>query len=117
MSMFWAVRSAAGRNSMDSTGFRERVIEAIRSIPEGRVASYGQVAAAAGDPRLARQVSWILSRDSSKFNLPWQRVINSSGGISLEGERGDLQRALLVSEGVEFTQAGKISLKRFGIYN
>ena len=117
MSMYWAARSAGGKNRVGSSDFRERVIEIIRTIPEGKVASYGQIAAAAGFPGLARQVSWILSRDSRKFNLPWQRVINSSGGISLPGEKGDLQRAFLEAEGIEFSPQGRTSLKRFGFFN
>lgn len=89
----------------------------ICSIPEGKVASYGQVAAAAGFPGRARQVSWTLSRDSRKYNLPWQRIVNASGEISLKGENGDLQRALLKAEGVVFSSTGKISMKQFGCFN
>ena len=92
------------------------VIEIIRSIPEGKVASYGQIAREAGFPRMSRQVSWVLNRDSRREGLPWHRVINSSGGISLKGEAANLQKALLESEGIVFSPAGKVSLKRYGCF-
>jgi len=98
----------------DPQSFTALVVETILRIPKGKVASYGQVAAIAGYPRMARHVSWVLNRDSRKYNLPWHRVVNASGGISLKGESGDLQRALLESEGVEFSPAGKVSMKLFG---
>ena len=82
--------------------FKERVIQIIQSIPEGRVMSYGQVAAAAGSPRAARQVGGVL-RASSIDTLPWWRVINSQGYISLKGSfevTPQLQKQLLVAEGV-----------------
>ena len=100
----------------EQSEFTTRVRSLIRRIPEGKVASYGQIAREAGFPGLARQVSWVLNRDSRRQDLPWHRVINSSGGISLKGEAAELQRALLESEGVEFSPAGKISFKQFGAF-
>ena len=63
--------------------FSSRVKSIIASIPEGRVATYGQIALLAGNRRAARQVAWILHSSSSKHGLPWQRVINRLGKISL----------------------------------
>ncbi len=90
-----------------------RIIDLIRSIPRGRVATYGQIAAMAGLPRGARQVARLLHSCSRSRRLPWHRVINASGGISLPAGSGlELQRALLEREGVIFLR-GKVSLRRY----
>ncbi len=80
--------------------FTERVIQLIQEIPSGNVMTYGQIAKIAGNPRAARQVAWILSRSSDKYKLPWHRVINSKGKISLTGTHGFSQKDLLEQEGV-----------------
>lgn len=93
--------------------FTERVIHIIKSIPAGHVMSYGQIAAAAGNPRGARQISRILHSMSRKYELPWHRVINAQGGISTPEnaeEKGLNQRDLLESEGVIFNPNNKIDL-------
>lgn len=88
------------------------IVETIRSIPPGRVLSYGQVAEIAGYPSGAagaRQVARILSSMSRKYNLPWWRVVKKGGFIALpDGEGKDLQRQLLEAEGVEFETPDKI---------
>jgi methylated-DNA-protein-cysteine methyltransferase-like protein len=95
--------------------FHQRAVSVIRSIPRGRVATYGQVAALAGNPRASRQVSRILHSSSRKENLPWHRVINAKGGISLPPGHGcELQRSLLRGEDVEFDEGGRVDLKRYG---
>ena len=94
--------------------FTERVIRVIASIPEGRVFTYGGVAAAAGNPRGARGVVWILNSSSERENLPWHRVINSKGTISLKPGYGfELQKQLLESEGVEVSEPGAINLEKY----
>ena len=94
--------------------FTEKAIECIRAIPAGRVAIYGQIAAMAGTPRGARQVARILHACSKREDLPWHRVVNREGRISLdEFQGGKEQRQLLEQEGVEFNEDGKINLKRF----
>lgn len=96
------------------TEFTERVIRIIQSIPPGKVLSYGQIAVMAGNSRGARQVSWILRRSSGKYNLPWHRVINSKGAISLpEHDGGYKQRELLENEGVLFNMNGTVSREYF----
>jgi methylated-DNA-protein-cysteine methyltransferase-like protein len=82
------------------TKFTEQVLEIIRSIPEGKVMTYGQIAANAGNPWGARQISRILSSMSKKYNLPWHRVINSKGEISLKGEGKLIQMSLLSDENI-----------------
>lgn len=95
--------------------FYQRVIDIIKSIPEGKVATYGQIAADAGNRRAARQVAYILHSSSLKENLPWHRVVNSKGGISLKPKHGyELQKKLLEKEGVIFDENSCIDLKRFG---
>jgi methylated-DNA-protein-cysteine methyltransferase-like protein len=94
--------------------FTERAKRLIKSIPKGKVATYGQVAAFAGDPRGARQVSRILHSCSEKDKLPWQRMINRTGRISLlPGHGYELQRSLLRKEGVRFALDGTIDLERY----
>jgi methylated-DNA-protein-cysteine methyltransferase-like protein len=93
----------------------ERIAEAISRIPEGRVSTYGAIAALAGNPRAARQVVRVLHVWSSKRSLPWHRVINRRGEISLpEGAGLEEQRSLLQLEGVEFDEKGRVDLQRFG---
>jgi methylated-DNA-protein-cysteine methyltransferase-like protein len=94
--------------------FYPRVIDTIRKIPRGKVATYGQIALYAGNPRAARQVAYILHSSSGKQDLPWHRVINSKGGISLKPRHGyELQKQLLKQEGVRFKKDDTIDLKRF----
>lgn len=96
------------------TLFTEEVLEIIASIPHGYVMTYGQIAVFAGNPRGARQVSRILHGMSVKFNLPWHRVINSKGKISLPGELGNRQRTLLEQEGILFVNDA-IDLKKYQV--
>ncbi len=93
----------------------ERIVKIIKKIPKGRVATYGQVADLAGNARAARQVVRILHTLSEKEKLPWYRVINSRGTISLgPGEGYELQKAMLVKEKIDFDNNDRIDLKLFG---
>ena len=94
--------------------FSERVIEIILSIPEGKVVSYGWIALMAGNPRGARQVARLLHSASGKYDLPWHRVVNSSGRISLPSGMGLEEQALLLrNEGVIVSEDGRIKMIRF----
>ena len=93
------------------TDFTEKVLEIIKMIPRGKVMTYGQISSYAGNPRGARQVSRILHSMSEKHKLPWHRVINSKGGISLTGEPGFIQSGMLESEGIEVINK-KVDLKK-----
>jgi len=93
--------------------FAADVIAALRAVPRGRVASYGQVAWVAGHPGAARQVAWILHSSSRKYKLPWHRIIGANGRISLKRGRGfETQALLLKKEGVRVAPDGRIDLKR-----
>ena len=98
----------------DEPSFSERIATLIATIPHGRVATYGQIAGMAGSPRAARQVVRILKMWSRKHHLPWHRVINREGRVSLPRGRGyEEQRALLEAEGVEFGLDGRMDLGVF----
>lgn len=96
--------------------FFETVYKAVREIPAGRVCTYGQVALMAGSPGAARQVGWALHCLPAGSDVPWHRVVNSRGGISLRGRLGEaeLQRERLEAEGIEFNANGFINLDHFG---
>src|SRR5207247_1994461 len=78
----------------------QRMRETVRRIPRGKVATYGDVAKAAGFPGSARQVVWALHNAGA--TLPWHRVVGAGGRIRLPGEAGLEQRVRLASEGVKF---------------
>lgn len=103
---------------MNSTRDRDqrhaRILAVVDSIPRGRVATYGQIAREAGLPRNARLVGRLLRTLPSQSSLPWHRVINSVGRISLRpGSSVSRQRRLLTREGVRISPAGRIDLARF----
>ncbi|MEK7202105.1 MAG: MGMT family protein [Patescibacteria group bacterium] len=83
--------------------FKEQVISQIKQIPQGKVATYGQIAALAGSPRAALMVGRILRQSSESEQLPWQRVINSQGRISIINMAfpAELQAQLLRGEGIK----------------
>jgi methylated-DNA-protein-cysteine methyltransferase related protein len=96
------------------TPFTENVVEIIRSIPEGKVATYGQIAGLAGSPRAARQVVRALHSMSKKYRLPWHRVINAKGQIAIQDDESYIeQRLSLEAEGVEIGLNGIIDLERY----
>ncbi|MBN1336188.1 MAG: MGMT family protein [Deltaproteobacteria bacterium] len=84
-------------------GFRARVYALVRAIPEGKVASYGDVAALAGAAGAARQVGYAMAALRDEI-VPWHRVLRATGAIAWGGAPGRpiLQRALLEQEGVRF---------------
>lgn len=94
--------------------FTEEVVSIIAAIPKGKVATYGQIAKLAGNPRGARQVVRILHTQTRKFDLPWFRIINAQGKISIPDPIGsEEQRARLMGEGIEVTETFRINLKKF----
>lgn len=93
--------------------FTKKSIEIIKSIPCGKVMTYGQIAAEAGSPRGARQVVRILHSMSEVHQLPWHRVVNAKGEIAIkEEETHYLQVALLKKEGIIVDEHHRINLKQ-----
>jgi methylated-DNA-protein-cysteine methyltransferase-like protein len=94
----------------------DRIYAVVRRIPKGKVSTYGRVAEVAGLGRAARQVGYAMAALPDHTTVPWHRVINSQGRISLRrGTGGDLeQRFRLEAEGVVFDLSGRVSLSRFG---
>ena len=97
------------------THLSETIIRIIQEIPEGKVLTYGEIAYRAGSPNSARLVSNLLHSSSEKYSLPWHRVINSQGEISLKGIAGEEQKQLLLAEGIEIKE-GKIDLDKYLYY-
>ena len=89
----------------------ERIWQVVADIPPGTVASYGQVAELAGLPGAARRVGRSLARLPAETRLPWHRVVNAAGGISLPGAAGHRQRERLRDEGVAF-EGDRVNLRR-----
>ena len=107
--------AATGDGPEDDYGVDDpsgRVWQVVATIPEGFVATYGQVAQLAGLPRGARRVGRILGSLPAGTRLPWHRVINASGRSSLPGAAGEEQRRRLAAEGVRFVN-GRTSLSRY----
>ena len=95
----------------------EKIYEVVRNIPEGKVATYGQVAVLAGNPRWARVVGYALHVNPDTSTIPCHRVVNREGrvapGFAFGGE--DVQRQLLESEGIVFEADGRIDLEKYRI--
>ncbi len=92
----------------------ERIYQVVQQIPYGKIATYGQVAELAGLFGQARQVGYALYRLAPGADIPWHRVINAKGQVSLSPFRNGtdvLQRELLEQEGIAFTQAEAIDLQ------
>jgi methylated-DNA-protein-cysteine methyltransferase related protein len=102
------------KQTADDNSFARQVVQRIKAIPRGKVATYGQIAMMAGNPRAVRGVIWILHSSSEKAGLPWHRVINRKGKISLlPGQGYEEQKSRLEAEGIEFNLEDCIDLKRF----
>lgn len=98
------------------TSSRGRIYSVVQRIPRGRVATYGQVALLAGLPGHARQVGYALNALEDGSRIPWHRVVNARGEVSLRRDGGPaaaLQRLLLKRERVRFDARGVIRLDLF----
>jgi methylated-DNA-protein-cysteine methyltransferase-like protein len=100
----------------DTNELQRQILEVVALIPYGKVASYGQVAKLAGLPKHARLVGYVLKHLDSQSEIPWHRVINSQGKISVHrlNEQGEnVQKLLLNEEGI-YLLNNKVNLKTFG---
>jgi methylated-DNA-protein-cysteine methyltransferase-like protein len=91
----------------------ERIYLVVRAIPRGRVATYGQIAAIVGDCT-ARMVGYAMAAVPPGSDVPWHRVINAQGKISLRADGGGAaeQRKRLEAEGIHFDAEGRVNLRR-----
>jgi len=95
--------------------FYRLVYDLVRRTPRGKVVTYGQVAVLLGAPAAARAVGYALHFLPDGSDVPWWRVVNARGGISLKGRgsAADFQRHLLEGEGVRFDHENRIDLRAF----
>ena len=95
--------------------FFERVYEFVKKVPKGKAVTYGDVARAIGAPRCARQVGWALHCNPQQGVIPCHRVVFADGSLTSGFAFGgiDIQKAMLLSEGVEVSDDYKINLKKF----
>ena len=103
-----------GDIEVEKTDAREAVFAMVARIPAGRVMTYGQIAAELGSRLSPRAVGWMLH--GCPDGVPWQRVVNASGGCStdrLPDFPQGLQRSMLEGEGVAFGDDGTLDLERY----
>lgn len=96
--------------------FAQKVIQVVKSIPRGKVVSYGQVALYVGAPRAARQVGWILRSLDEQISIPWWRVVNNKGRISIQGNIHNdktLQKKLLQTEGIDVDKDFTLDIAKY----
>ncbi|AXY00655.1 MGMT family protein [Vibrio alfacsensis] len=93
--------------------FLMQIFAVIHQIPKGKVTTYGEIAKLASYPGYARHVGKALGNLPEGSQLPWFRVINSQGKISLKGEDLQRQKRKLEAEGVEVSEIGKVSLRKY----
>lgn len=93
--------------------FQQRIWQIVAAIPSGCVTTYGDVARLVGSPRAARQVGGVLSRLPEGTTLPWHRVVNRHGMISLQGDQQIRQRDALEAEGIVVSDAGELDLETY----
>ena len=101
------------RTGEPDKNYRERVYRIVRSIPRGRVMTYGQLAEILGEGYTPRTVGFVMHGSDDK--TPWHRVINAQGGCSTGriALPSDKQQRMLVAEGVEFNERGRCDLQRY----
>ena len=96
--------------------FYQKVYLTVSKIPYGKVATYGQISDLIYEYRKARQVGWALRRLNLPSNIPWHRVINSKGLITMSLSRKGtdwMQKEILINEGIEFNSKMKIDFKKY----
>jgi len=105
-------RPGRGTSGGTGAGAYARIYAVVRRIPRGKVATYGQVAELAGLAGHARQVGYALHALPNGSSVPWHRVLNAAGAVSLRAAPGDelTQRQMLEQEGVGFDLRGRVRL-------
>lgn len=97
------------------SGFFNAVYEFVKQVPEGKVTTYGDIARALGTPRASRQVGWALHCNPYQGIVPCHRVVFKDGSLAQGFAFGgkDVQKALLQSEGVGFSEKYKVDIKKY----
>lgn len=92
----------------------EKIYEVVKTIPKGSVMTYGQVATLAGNPRWARVVGYALHSNPNPKEIPCHRVVMRDGSVAPGFVFGgpDIQKQILISEGITFTSEGKVDMKK-----
>lgn len=95
-------------------GFFEKVYEVVKLIPQGKVATYGQIARLVGNNRMSRQVGWALHVNPQPYVVPCHRVVNREGRLAPSFAFGgeDVQKQLLLAEGVEFAEEYTVDMDK-----
>ena len=96
---------------------KDKVYNYLRTIPKGKVTTYGQIAVHLGNPKLARVVGNILHQNPDPAHIPCHRVLNARGEVAANFAFGgaEAQKRLLEAEGVEFGEDGRVDLRKFGV--
>jgi methylated-DNA-protein-cysteine methyltransferase-like protein len=111
-----APHGAGGGEEGGQEGWDQRVWSAVALVPSGRLATYGQIAELLGAWGRARQVGWALRRLPLPSEIPWHRVVNAQGRISMTPSREGsdwIQRHRLLAEGIPVDAQGRLPLARF----
>ncbi|HSE61339.1 MAG TPA: methylated-DNA--[protein]-cysteine S-methyltransferase [Candidatus Saccharimonadales bacterium] len=101
---------------MALSDFQKAVLDEVRKVPAGSVASYGQIAAYIGQPRAARQVGGAMNSMEGVPDFPWWRIINNAGIITIKGAvtaNKRLQKELLEAEGIEVSDDYTVDMARY----
>lgn len=95
--------------------FFARVYEVVKTVPKGKVISYGKIAEILGNKRMSRQVGWALHANNSPETVPCYRVVNRFGEVSSAFAFGgaNAQRDMLIADGVEFDSQGRVKKEFF----
>ncbi|MCZ8155050.1 MAG: MGMT family protein [Leptospira sp.] len=104
---------------MKEHSFYDQVYSIVKQIPKGKVTNYGTIALILGSPRAARAVGYALNaikKGDLKNEIPWQRVVNAKGQITFKGDlfRANLQKSLLIKEGIIFDSTDTIDFQKYG---
>lgn len=98
------------------TEFQKQVVARVKAIPYGKVVSYGQIAESISSPKAARQVGWIMRGLELKADMPWWRVMNNKGIITIKGNvinDAPSQKTLLEAEGVEVSKNYTVDIEKY----
>ncbi len=98
------------------TEFQKEVVKRVQAVPYGKVVSYGQIAESIRKPRSARQVGWVMRSLEMKSDMPWWRVLNTKGIITIKGNivnDAPTQKSLLEAEGIEVRSDFTIDMEKY----